>query len=95
MSVYILHFSDPVSGHALHYVGFANNVEGRFNHHQNGSGARLTQVAAERGIGMTLARTFDGADRTFERRLKNTKNTARYCPLCSGPKTRDYHPKDG
>lgn len=95
MSVYILHFSDAVSGRARHYVGFANNVNGRLWHHQNGSGARLTQVAAERGIEMSLARTFDGADRSFERRLKNTKNTARYCPMCYGKRARDYHPREG
>ncbi len=94
MTVYIIHFSRAISGRVKHYIGFANNLEGRLQHHRNGSGARLTQVAAERGIEMILARTFAGADRSFERRLKNTKNAARYCPLCSGKRAREYHPKE-
>lgn len=94
MAVYILHFSTRV-GHALHYVGWANDVPGRVKHHKAGSGARLTQVAVERGVEMTLARTFDGADKSFERRLKNTNNTAKYCPICAGKKCRAYHPRRG
>lgn len=94
MSVYILHFSEPISGQAGHYTGFAENISGRLTHHRNGTGARLTQVAAERGITMTLARTFEGADRAFERQLKQTKNIRRYCPICMGNKCRAYHPKE-
>jgi predicted GIY-YIG superfamily endonuclease len=93
MTVYILHFSEPISGKAGHYTGFADNVEARLRHHQNGTGARLTAVAVERGVQMTLARTFSGADRFFERKLKNTKNIRRYCPICMG-KTPEYHPRN-
>jgi predicted GIY-YIG superfamily endonuclease len=92
MSVYILHFSSKI-GHARHYVGWANDVAGRIKHHKSGSGARLTQVAVERGVQMVLARTFDGADKSFERRLKRTNNTAKYCPICAGEKCRAYHPR--
>lgn len=95
MTVYILHFSQPISGKASHYTGFANDLNGRIAHHRNGTGARLTQVAHERGIEMKLARTFEGADRTFERRIKKTKNIRRYCPICMGDKCREYHPKNG
>ena len=94
MTVYILHFSEPISGKAGHYTGFAENVSARLAHHRNGTGARLTQVAAERGVTMTLARTFEGENRAFERRLKQTKNIRRYCPICMGAKCRAYHPKE-
>lgn len=94
MTVYILHFETKISGRAGHYTGFAENLQGRLTHHRNGSGARLTQVAHQRGIQMILARVFEGAGRSFERRLKNTKNVRRYCPVCMGNKCRAYHPKE-
>lgn len=93
MTVYILHFSQKVSGKAGHYAGFADQVQARLKHHRNWTGARLTAVAAERGIQMTVARTFEGADRNFERKLKKTKNLSRYCPICMGEKCRSYHPR--
>lgn len=92
MTVYLLHFDKPLK-HASHYIGWAENVEKRIEHHRDGTGARLTQVIAEQGIGFTVARTWEGADKTFERRLKNCKHAADYCPLCSWEHTRDYHPK--
>lgn len=92
MAVYIIHLNQPLK-HARHYVGFANDVQGRFAHHQNGTGARLLQVCNQLGISYQLARVFDKADRTFERHLHNTKNTARYCPLCSAD-PRNYHPRE-
>jgi len=82
-AVYILHFDKKISDHAQHYVGFANDVEKRVKQHQDGcNGARLVQVASERGIGFRVARIFENVDRTFERNLKRQKNTKRFCPIC-------------
>lgn len=93
-SVYILHLDTPLH-HARHYVGCSQDVGKRIELHRKGQAScRFTQVLKERGIGFTLARVFDDTDRTFERKLKNTKNTARYCPLCSGEDCHDYHPKE-
>jgi predicted GIY-YIG superfamily endonuclease len=91
-AVYILHFDHPLK-HAAHYVGWANDVSARLAHHRNGTGARLCQVLNELGIGYELARVFEGKDKTFERKLKNTNHTARYCPMCQA-KPRDYHPTE-
>lgn len=91
MSVYILHLNTPL-GHARHYVGWAKKVNKRFEHHKNGCGARFTQVCVERGIDFVLARVFEGADKSFERKLKNTNNTKDYCPICMGDHVREYKP---
>lgn len=92
MAVYLLHFSEKYR-HAGHYIGFANDVEGRINHHRNGTGARLTQVVTDFGIQLQVARIWQDGDRAFERKLKNCKHAARYCPICN-PKTRGYTPKE-
>lgn len=79
-TIYLLHFEAPLA-HAQHYVGFAENLEARLERHRKGNGARLVAAFAEKGIGFKLARTWPG-DRTEERRIKNLKNTPRYCPIC-------------
>ena len=104
MTVYLLHLESPMSqgpdprtGHeraAQHYVGYADNLDGRLAHHRNGTGARMLQVAQERGITFKLARVWDGASRTFERKLKNTHKVKAYCPFCAGSRARKYAPKD-
>jgi hypothetical protein len=81
--VYLLHFSRPLA-HARHYLGYAeNSVDNRVERHRRGDGARITQVAVERGIEFELARTWGDVDRSFERRLKNGKNTPALCPICN------------
>lgn len=92
MAVYILHFSMKLH-HAQHYVGWASRVNDRVEHHRNGTGARLTQVLNELGIAYEVARVFKNADRSFERKLKNVKNTKFYCPICMGNKARNYQPE--
>ena len=85
-TVYLVHFSRRISDRhtCQHYLGWTTGpVAERLAEHASGRGARLTQVAADRGIGMTLARTWDGG-RDLERRLKNQKHGPRLCPLCSG-----------
>lgn len=83
--VYLLHFDRPISDKhtCQHYIGFALDVPARLALHRAGSGARLCQVAKERGIGFHLVRTWRG-DRNLERALKNRKNAPRLCYCCNG-----------
>lgn len=94
--VYILHLETPLC-HARHYVGFSRDgrtLKERIAHHRDGTArCRFTEVLHERGIGFVLACVFKQGDRTFERKLKNTNHTARYCPICN-PHARKYHPKE-
>lgn len=82
MCVYLLHFTTNYK-HARHYLGYANHLDARVEHHRNGSGARLTQVIKLAGISFVVARVWPGEDRAFERRLKNQHNGPRLCPICN------------
>jgi predicted GIY-YIG superfamily endonuclease len=82
MTIYLLHFSRKLSGHAKHYIGSAENLEGRLWHHRHGSGACITRAAVRQGIKLMLARTWQ-AERSFEGKLKRQKHARRYCPLCN------------
>ena len=92
MSVYILHLNSKLR-HAQHYVGWAKYVEKRITNHKNGNGSKFTKACLKHGVSFELARVFEGADRTFERKLKNTNSTRDYCPICNGGKSKPYHPK--
>jgi hypothetical protein len=90
--VYLLHFEKPIprgtskTGKPLtcgHYLGSTDNLEERLEHHRTGNGARLMEVCKDRGIGFTLARTWEGG-RHEERKLKARKEMPRLCPLCNG-----------
>jgi predicted GIY-YIG superfamily endonuclease len=82
--VYLLHFDRPISERhtTQHYLGFTEDIEERLREHRAGHGARLTQVANERGIGYIVVRVWEDGDRTFERKLKNRKNAPCLCPKC-------------
>jgi predicted GIY-YIG superfamily endonuclease len=82
MCVYLIHFATPYK-HAAHYIGYADNMKERLQHHRNGTGARLIQVIQLAGIDWKVARTWEGKSRTFERRLKNQKQAPRLCPICN------------
>ncbi len=84
MTVYLLHFSSPISPDhtAQHYLGSTDNLSRRLAEHRAGRGARLCEVALERGIGFVLARTWTG-DRRTERKLKRRKEGPRLCPICN------------
>ena len=86
MTVYLLHFERPISDKhtCQHYLGWCKDLEDRTDEHRRGTGARLTQVAKERGIKFEVVRTWEGGDRKLERRLKNQKGSPRLCPICSG-----------
>jgi predicted GIY-YIG superfamily endonuclease len=82
MAVYLLHLDIPIA-HAKHYLGSAEDLDARLARHRSGNGARLLEVAHERGIGFSLVRTWEGG-RELERRLKRRKNAPRLCPICAG-----------
>lgn len=92
MTVYLLHLTVPLSRgtststgqplKAQHYIGYAHDLKRRLAHHRNGTGAHFTAVAVQAGAELKLARVWDGADRTWERRLKNYKKAHLLCPLC-------------
>src|SRR5262245_53792469 len=75
--VYIIEFTPPIH-HARYYVGYcaASRLSERFAEHLAGRGARLTQVAAERGVKMAIVLTMPGTRET-ERQIKRSKNTPR------------------
>lgn len=74
--VYILEFDRPMH-HAKYYIGYCNEgkLDARMHYHRSKRGARITAAAVEQGIGFNVIYTFPGADRNFERKLKNRKNT--------------------
>jgi hypothetical protein len=86
-TVYLLHFEHglPVTGNrfARHYIGFADrDVAARVRHHLEGRGSPLVAAVVAAGQRVTLERTWSGADRHFERRLKNRHEAPRLCPRC-------------
>lgn len=89
-TVYLLHFDKPYK-HARHYIGYADRLKARLQHHEQGTGARLMQVLKENGITWQLARVWKKQDRHFERSLKNKKCTPKLCPICRDHKKRVTH----
>lgn len=87
--VYLLHFDERIGGPgskgAQHYLGYAG-PEGlwkRLRQHATGDhGAKITKAFRLRGIPYRLARTWPGATRDDERRLKRNGHVNRYCPIC-------------
>ncbi len=82
--VYLLHFEKKISAQhsTQHYTGWALDLHARIAEHRAGRGARLTQVAVERGIRFEVVRTWIGS-REFERQIKNRKAGPRLCPICN------------
>lgn len=82
-SVYLLHFSAPVSGRFSHYIGKTERpVDVRVAEHRAGRGARLTRRAVRDGIEFVLARVWERVHPDFERELKRRGSTRRNCPVC-------------
>lgn len=88
-AVYLLHFDQPIGNPAnpralaQHYMGWTSYLGPRLAAHRDGVGAAIMAALAERGIGFTLARTWQGT-RADERALKNRHNHPRLCPTCQG-----------
>jgi predicted GIY-YIG superfamily endonuclease len=83
--VYLIHFAEPLR-HARHYLGYADNLEARLHHHKSGSGANLMRVVTRAGIEWEVVRTWEGATRGDERRMKNGRHVPRFCPVCKAEK---------
>jgi predicted GIY-YIG superfamily endonuclease len=79
--IYMLHFHRPYK-HAMHYVGWTEDLMHRLDRHASGTGARLVEVIWQAGIGFTLIRTCEGTRHT-ERAIKNAGGAVRYCPACT------------
>jgi len=80
-TVYLLHFNDYYK-HALHYIGFTTNLDARMKKHRKGHGSRLVKAVMKSGSDFTVTRTWEIADRHFERKLKKRKNSKHLCPVC-------------
>lgn len=85
--VYIIHFREPLSGRARHYVGWVagdrpEDVRRRFFEHCRGEGARILKVALENQISFRIVRVYPGCSREMERRIKKQKNAWKHCPVC-------------
>lgn len=95
-TIYLLHFEEPISPYhtTQHYLGYADNIHRRITEHRAGRGARLTQVAKERGIKFEVARTWHGT-RADERKLKRRKNGHLICPICAKKQGRKPQPCKG
>ena len=86
--VYLVCFERPIGdpanpkGSAGHYLGWADDVDARLAEHRAGRGARILAACVEQGIAFDVLRTWAGADRSFERRIKRQHNAWRLCPRC-------------
>jgi hypothetical protein len=82
--VYLICFDRPYK-HAHHYLGWCETgrLEARMVEHRTGAGARLMAVVTAAGIGWNVARTWDDADRYFERMCKLRRDSTRLCPQCN------------
>jgi predicted GIY-YIG superfamily endonuclease len=83
--VYLIHFDKPFK-YAKHYIGYCNDrgLKKRIDRHKSGDGAKLLRAVIQAGIDFNVVRTWDKADRAFERKLHKRKNTKRLCPVCQG-----------
>lgn len=79
--VYFLEFSQPLGTakhQARYYIGYCadDKLDQRLNDHKTGQGAAITRALLTKGLTFECVATLPG-DRTFERKLKNRKNTRR------------------
>lgn len=86
--VYLLHF-DPPFHHALHYLGFAENLRERIAQHIRGtSRVGIVECAIKNGSKIRVVCVWPGASRRDERELKGLRNEKRkgslrqMCPRC-------------
>jgi predicted GIY-YIG superfamily endonuclease len=86
VTVYLLHFERPVYGRSRHYIGFTTNLPQRLAMHKSGHGARMTSIAAKKGIAWELAHVWEDGDKEFERHIKKSGPAKKYCEICSPPK---------
>lgn len=86
MTVYLLHITPPFK-HARHYIGFTtdDDAKRRTGEHKRGTkkGSPLIRAALAAGCVIKVTKVWPGADRDFERKLKNRKNASKFCPCCN------------
>lgn len=90
VTVYLLHIYPPFK-HAKHYIGFTTQevteekILRRVTEHKRGrkSSSPMLRAALAAGCTLKLAKVWPTADRNFERKLKNRKNSAAFCPCCN------------
>jgi predicted GIY-YIG superfamily endonuclease len=92
-TVYLLHFAAPGPGRVRHYLGWTTDLGARLERHLAGRGSRLLRAVVAVGVSWRLARTWVGAGRQLERRLKRRHQHARLCPLCR-PAALARHPAE-
>ena len=82
-TVYLLHFTKPYK-HAQHYIGWTHEgqLANRLARHRDGFGSNLVRVIIRAGIDFVLARTWEGATRSDEQKLKARGGACRICPVC-------------
>jgi predicted GIY-YIG superfamily endonuclease len=83
--VYLLHFEKKYK-HAQHYIGYTDNLEKRLKRHQAKQGSKFVAAMLNNGINFLLARTWEGVDYSFERKLKNRHKSSMFCPICKNEK---------
>jgi predicted GIY-YIG superfamily endonuclease len=83
--VYLLCFNSKLK-HAKHYIGYTKTPDGlepRMEKHRKGTGSKLMAAVAKAGIDFVVTRMWPNGDQTFERMLKNKKNSKYLCPNCT------------
>jgi len=92
--VYIIHLARPLaSSNSRHYVGFSKQPDKRLFHHRKGTGSNFLREANQQGIAYCLVVLQTGTKHD-ERKLKNTHNSAKYCPCCNPDRPRVYKSRD-
>lgn len=82
-TVYLIHF-DRNLHHARHYLGWTSlDLDERIRRHRTGAGAALLRALNQLGIQWQVVRVWEDRPQSFERELKNHKNTPRLCPVCN------------
>jgi len=92
--VYIIHLARPLQGsNSRHYVGFSKQPDKRLFHHRKSTGSNFLREANQQGIPYALVVLQTGTKHD-ERKIKNTHNSAKYCPCCNPDRPRVYKSRD-
>lgn len=90
-TIYLIHFDKPIGdmsnprSQALHYLGWTKDLGKRLDRHSIGRGSAIMRAVMNSGVGWKVVKTWPGT-RDEERRMKNQKNSKRYCPSCDDGK---------
>lgn len=67
--------------HALHYIGWTADHDRRLAEHSAGRGSSFMAEVERREIPWRVVKMWEGS-RTDERKIKNRKESTRFCPVC-------------